>query len=125
MHDIVAPAGETGNFVGFYSRKQIRIGGVDSTLFEGSGAEVAVQAFAVVVRFVEANGIMRLAKILHVNVVQPVKFGPGASKHRIVCVTGIAGLIGGDAVILKVRRSQVSGIIYVQALAVSLHGVTG
>jgi len=69
MHDIVAPTGETGNLVGFYGRKQTWIGSVDSALFEGAGAQVAVQTFAVIVWFVETNGVVRLAEILYVDVV--------------------------------------------------------
>ncbi len=125
MYNIVAAAGKTGEFVSFDGWKQIRIRDVDRTLFEGSGAQMAVQAFPVVIRFIETNGVVGLAEILHIDVVQPIQFGAEPAKHRIVRVAGVASLIGRYAVILKVRGGEVIGVIDEQAATVGRHCVTG
>ena len=69
--------------------------------------------------------IVGFAEILHVDVVQPVQFGPEPAKHRIVCVAGVAGLVGWDAVILKVRGGKVNRVIHIKAATVRLHDVAG
>jgi hypothetical protein len=102
VYYVMAAAGETRDFVSLHGRQQIRVRRVDGPVFKGSGAQVAVQTLAIVIGFVETNGIVGLTEILHVNVVQPVEFGPESPEHRVIGVTRIAGLIGRDAVILKV-----------------------
>src|SRR6476661_2811757 len=104
-------AGEAGDLVRLHRGKQVRVRGVYGALLERSGAQVTVQTFAVVIGLVEPNRTVRLAEILHVNVVQTVKFCPESSEHRIVGVTGIAGMVRRDPVILKVRGSQIVGIV--------------
>jgi len=84
---------------------------MDRSLFKGTGAQMAVQAFPVVIRFIETNGVVGLAEILHIDVVQPIQLGAEPAKHRIVRVAGVASLIGRYAVILKVRGGEVSGVI--------------
>jgi hypothetical protein len=56
----------------------------------------------------ETNGVVGLPEVLDVDVVQPIQLGAESAKHRIVSVTGIAGLVGRDAMVLKVRGGEVS-----------------
>ena len=86
---------------------------------------MAVQAFPVVIRFIETNGVMGLAEILNVDVVQPIQLSPESTEHRIVGVTGVAGLVGRDAMVLKMRGGEVGRVIHKKAATVRLHDVAG
>jgi len=118
-------AGEARDFIRLHCRKQVGIRGVDRSLFERAGAQVTMQTFPVVVRFIKANGVMGFAEILDVDVVQPIQLGAESAKHRIVSVAGVTGLVGRDAMVLKVRGGEVSGVIQIQAATVRLHDVAG
>src|SRR3984893_9282314 len=120
-------ARKTRYLVGLGGGEQVRIGGVDRTFLERARTEVAVQTLAIVERVVETDGLgsWRSAEIVHIHVLEAMHLGAKAAKHRVVGVAGVAGLVGGNAVVLKVGGSQVGGIVHQQALAVWFHLVTG
>src|ERR1700752_3101371 len=62
---------------------------------------------------------------MHVNVFKAVQLGAETPEHRVICVAGVTGFLSRYAMILKVRRCQISGIIDVQALSERLHFVAG
>jgi hypothetical protein len=86
-----------------------------------------MQAFPVVVGIIEPNGFgrWRFPEIVHIDVLEAVHFGAKAAEHRVVGVAGIAGFVGGNAVVLKVSCGKVGGIIDQQAFAERLHFMTG
>src|SRR5579862_8330254 len=86
---------------------------------------VAMQAFAIVKRLVEMNGLHRLADVVYPDVVQSIELRGNRAVHRIVGVAGVTGLVGGHAMILKMRGGQVCGIVDVKATAPRLHNVAG
>ena len=98
---------------------------MNRSLLKGAGAQMTVQAFAIVVRFVKLDFVWSWwrAEIIDVNVPQSVQLRFKGAEHRIVGVTGVAGFLRRDAMVLKVSGSQIRGIIHMQALSVRLHDV--
>src|ERR1700735_4984474 len=95
--------------------------------FKRASTGVAVQAFAIVVGLVELDvfGPRRRTEILDVNVPQATELGANAAIEAIVSVTGVAGFLGWDAMILKVGGRNVGRIAPVQAFSVGLHDMAG
>lgn len=71
------------------------------------------------------DGIHRRAEILHINVVQSVQLNAQTAIHRIIRVTGVAGFVGGDAVILEMRGRDIILVVYIQTFAPGRHDVAG
>ena len=96
-------------------------------LFEGAHSGVAVQALAVVEGGVELDvgRLWHFAEVLHINVPQPAKFGVDGAEHSVVRVAGVAGMIAGNKIILKMPGGDVTRIIHVEALAEIVHDVAG
>ena len=90
-----------------------------------SRAFVAVQTFPVVVWMIQMNRIHRRFEILHIDVVQAVQLYAKAAIHRVVGVTGVAGFVGGNAVILKMCAGNIILVVYIQTLAPRRHDVAG
>ncbi len=88
---------------------------------------VTVQAFAIVVGLIELDVFWprRRAEILDVNVAQTTELSANAAIEAIVSVTGVAGFIGWDAMVLKMGGRDVGRVVHVQAFAVRLHDVAG
>lgn len=126
MHHFVAAAGKAREFVSFDGGEQGRVGGVDGAFFEGAGAEVAVEALAIVEGVIEANvlGRGRRAEIVNVDVPEPVHFGANVAKHGVGGMAGEARCVGGNAMILEMGSSQVRGIVNHEAFPVRLHFMT-
>jgi hypothetical protein len=64
------------------------------------------EAFPVVVGLVKKNRVVGLGEILNVDAVQTVQLGTDAAEHRIVSVTGVAGFVCRDAMVLRVRAAR-------------------
>ncbi len=88
---------------------------------------MTVQAFAIVVGLIELDIFRprRRTKILVVDVPQASELGANSSIKAIVSVTGVAGFIGWDAMVLKMGGRDVGRVVHVQAFAVRLHDVAG
>ena len=88
---------------------------------------MAVQAFAIVVGLVELDifGPGGSAEILDVDVAQASELGANAAIKAIVGVTGVAGFLGWDAMILKMGSRNVGRVVHVQAFSVGLHDMAG
>src|SRR4029077_19822342 len=99
MHRVVASAGQTG---GFIALEGIKNGHVNGVALEGARPEVAVEALAIVVRRVELDGMRDRANVLDINVAQAAQLGPHAAIENVIGMAGVAGLIGRNAVVLKV-----------------------
>ena len=96
-------------------------------LFENAHSGVAVQALAVVEGGVElyVSGLRDFAEVLHINMSQPAKFSVDCAKHGVVGVAGVAGMIAGNEIILKMPGWDVARIIHVKALAEIVHDMAG
>src|SRR3569833_4765148 len=82
-------------------------------------AEVAVQTGLIREGSVELN-ISRLrdpSQILDVDMTQAAKFRLHATEHREIGMACIAGVIGRDEVILKMRGGEITLIVEVEALS--------
>jgi hypothetical protein len=55
---------------------------------------------------------------------QSAKFCFERSEHCVVGVTRVAGVVGRDAMVLKMRGSKIRGVVHTKALAIRLHDVT-
>src|SRR5262249_58550202 len=95
---------ETGCFVRFDRRHKIGISVVYRAFFKRTRAQMAVQAFTVVVRLVQVNGLRDSAEVLHVHVPQSVQLGAESAKHCIIGVAGETGVIGGGGEGFKKKR---------------------
>ena len=73
---------------------------------------MAVQTFPVVEWLVQMNRVHRLAEIIHIYMMQSVQLHLETTVHGVVCVAGVAGFVGGYAVVLKMRCGNVSRIVY-------------
>ena len=94
---------------------------------KGTSPQVAVQAFAIIVRGVELNFFRtgRMPEILDVDVAQAAGLGSQAAIEAVVGVTRIASLVRRNSMILEVRGRDVGWVVHVQTLPVGLHNVTG
>src|ERR1700739_4987215 len=92
-------------------------------LFKASRPLMAVEAFAIVIRAIKLQGLLGSRYILGVNVVQSTELGFEASKHGIIRVAGVAGLVARYTSILEMGGRNIRRVIYVQALAVMAHNV--
>ena len=117
----MASAGDAGKRIVFQVVHHCQVSGT----LKRARAFVAMQTFPIVIRMIEMNRIHRRAEILHVNVVQAVEFHAQAAVHRVIGVAGVAGFVGGDAVILKMRASDIVFVIHIQTLPPRGHDVAG
>ena len=69
MNVFVAPRGCAGKLVALDVGHGLGIDRMQGTLLKAARSLMAVQTFAVIVWFVETNGVVRLAEILYVDVV--------------------------------------------------------
>ena len=108
----MATAGYAGHLV---TRELISNCGVHRITLKRASTGVAVQAFAIVVGLVELDvfGPRRRTEILDVNVPQATELGANAAIEAIVGVTGVAGFIGWDAMILKMGGRNVGRVVHV------------
>lgn len=90
-----------------------------------SRAAVAMQALAIVERLVELDfsSLWYCPQVLNVNVRQTPRFVFQPAKHGVVRVTGIAGPVPRNAIVLEVRGRQVTAVVYVEAPTIVLHRV--
>src|SRR5215467_8645399 len=86
-----------------------------------------MQTFAIVIGLVQLDFLWRRwrAEIVDVNVPQTVQLRFKGAEYRIVGVARVAGLLGRDAMVLKMCGSQIGGIVNVEALSVRFHNVAG
>jgi len=79
---------------------------------------VAMQTFAIVIGLVQLDFLWRRwrAEIVDVNVPQTVQLRLKGAEHRIVGVARVAGLLGRDAMVLKMCGSQTGGIVNVEPI---------
>jgi len=112
VDSIVATAGYAGHLV---AGELISNCGMHCITFKRAGSRVAVQAFAIIVGLIELDifWARRRAEILNVNVAQASELGANAAIEAIVGVTGVAGFIGWDAMILKMGGRNVGGVVHV------------
>src|ERR1051326_8242834 len=94
-----------------------------NALFKTARSLLAVEALAIVIRAIKLQGLLGSRYILCVNVMQPTELGFEASKHGIIRVAGVAGLVARYTSILEMGRRNIRRVIYVQALAVMAHNV--
>lgn len=82
---------------------------------KGASASVTVQAFAIVVGLIELDVFRprRGTKILDVDVPQASELGANAAIEAVVSVTGVAGFIGWDAMVLKMSGRDVGRVVHV------------
>src|SRR5260370_15510499 len=87
------------------------------------GSGVAVQAFAVVISRVELDlgGLGDFPKILNIYMVQAAPFRAIVAEHRVIGVTGEAGMIARNKGVLEMRGREVAFFIDVQTLAEIRH----
>src|SRR5579864_4310547 len=87
---------------------------------------MTVQAFAVVIRAVELDGVFWFTEVLHPYVMQAPQLGfRKTGVQSVVGVAGVPGLIAGHAAVLVMSSRNVPGVVYHQALPVVAHDVTG
>jgi hypothetical protein len=86
-----------------------------------------MEALAIVEGSVELDvgGLWDMAEVLHINVAQAAEFGVDGAEHGVVRMAGIAGMIAGNEIVLKMRGWDVAGIIDVEASAKIDHDVAG
>ena len=108
----MATAGYAGHLV---AGELISNCGMHRITFKRASTGVAVQAFAIVVGLVELDvfGPRRRTEILDVNVPQATELGANAAIEAIVGVTGVAGFLGWDAMILKMGGRNVGRVVHV------------
>ena len=122
MNAIVAPAREARQLI----RNQIVAdGAMRRVVFEGTGPEMAVETFTVIVGRVKMDRLGCLAKILHVNMVQTADLCADPPVQNIVGVACVARFIGGNTMVLEVYRGYKVRVVNVQAAAVGFHNVAG
>ena len=100
---------------------------MDRALFERTRPQMAMETFSIVVGFVQLD-ILRagfLFKVVNIQMPQATEFGLESSEHRVVGMAGVAGFVGGNAMILKMSGGEVTRIVYPKALPVRFHDVTG
>ena len=92
-------------------------------VLEIARAGVAVQALVVLesARNADRGRIRWRAHVLHVDALQSLHLVLQRTVDGIVRVAGVAGHVRRHAVILKVLRGQMAGIIHVQASSVGNH----
>ncbi len=92
-----------------------------------ASASVTVQAFAIVVGLIELDVFRprRGTEILDVDMPQASELGAKAAIKTIVGVTGVAGFIGRNTMVLKMSGRDVGRIVHVKAFPVGLHDVAG
>jgi hypothetical protein len=119
---IVAAAGHAGHLVAF---ERIENGQVNGIAFERASAEVAEEAFAVVVRAIELDifRAWRRTQVLDVDVPQPPKLGNDAAIQGLIRMAGVTRLLHWNSMVLEMRCRQIRGIVHVQALPVRFHDV--
>ena len=86
---------------------------------------MAVKAFTIVVRLIEGKLCRHRLEVINVEMPEPAELGLYAAKHRVIGVTGIAGFISRDAIILEMRGGNIGWIIDAQTFSVSLHRMAG
>jgi len=96
-------------------------------LLEGTRAEMAVEALAIVEWLVQfyVFGTRFRSKIVNIEMMEAAELGFKRSEHRVVRVAGVTGLVRGDAMILKVGGGKIGRVVDVKALAVGFHDVAG
>jgi hypothetical protein len=122
MHRIVASAGQTRCLIAL---EGIKNGHVNGVALEGARAEVAMKALAIVVRRIELDRIRDRADVLDINVAQAAELGPHAAIENVIGMAGVAGFIGGNAVVLKVGGGDMVRVVHIKTLAVLFHDVAG
>lgn len=123
VNGVVAPGGQAGKLVAFDIGHCLWLGCMHNALFKAARSLMAVEAFAIVEWVIKFQGLLWPGDILYINVVQPTELGFEASKHGIIRVAGVAGLITRYTSILEMGRRNIRRVIYVQALAVMAHNV--
>ena len=84
---------------------------------------MAVQTLPVIVWMIEFDGLLRLAYVLRINMVQPSQFGIKAAENRVIGMAGVTGFIARHASILEMRGRNIRRIVHIQAMPVRLHDV--
>ena len=121
----MAAAGVAREFIRFNLIQPAVFRVVRRSLFKVSGAAVAVQTFAIVVRFVEHWFFGHSSKVLDIQMPKPSHLRFEISKHRVVRMAGVACLVARNSIVLKMSGGEVGGIIYSQAGPILLHDVAG
>ena len=120
---VMASGGDTRHLVAL---DVVHERGMCCPLLKIARAGMAMQAFAVVKRVIEADGLLRFAEVLHVDMMQATDFGRDATRIKsVVGVAGIACLVTRNTVVLEVGCGDVRRIVHVQTPPVGPHDVTG
>lgn len=121
MDRVVAAAGNAGKLVALEQIHHRQVRGA----CERPRTFMAVQTFPVIVWRVEVYGLHRLAKILDVHVMQAIQLGCKTPVHSIIRVACVAGLIRGNAMILKMCSRHMGRVIHIQASSPGFHHMAG
>src|SRR6266567_5707385 len=86
---------------------------------------MAMQALPVVVWLTQLDifGSRFFSQVVHIEMAKSAKFCLERSKHSVVGVTCVAGLVLRDAMVLKVGGSKIRWIVHVKAFAIRFHDV--
>jgi len=86
---------------------------VGRTLFKRSGSEMAVQTFPVVVWLMQLDVFRSrfLSKVVDVEMPESTQLCFECSKHGVVGVTRVTGLVGRDAMVLKVGGNKIRWVV--------------
>lgn len=127
MDLIMATAGDAGKSVRLDGGKRSWVGIVNHAFFKGASAKMAMETYLVAERLIELDILRQrgVPKVVDVQVPQAAKFRFDGPEHGVIGVTGVTSLVRGNAMILKMRRCQIAGIVDVQAPSVRLHNVAG
>lgn len=82
---------------------------------------MAVEALTIVERLIKSELCRYRLEVVDIQMPEPAELGLHAAEHRVVSVTGITRRISRDAIVLKVRRGNISWIVNTQAFPVGLH----
>src|ERR1700692_719271 len=95
--------------------------------FKDTHSGVTVEALAIVEGRVEldVSRLWDLSEVLHINVAQATKLCVDRTEQGVVRMAGIAGMIAGNEIVLKVPGRDVTRVIDVEAAAEIGHHVAG
>ena len=96
---------------------------MSGALLERPRTQMAVKTLAIVERLVELDVLRqgRLSQIVDVKMAQAAELRCERAEHGVVRVAGVARLVGGNAMILIMRRGKIRRVIDMQALSVRFH----
>src|SRR2546430_2544921 len=119
---LMAATRQAGELIGLDGFHQ---GTVYGAFFERAGANMAMQAFAIVIGNVKVQWRRRMAHILHVNVPQSANFCSNASIHYVIGMAGGGSPHAWDPWALEMRGRDIHRVVAVEAPTRWGHDVAG